>query len=438
MPHEPSSPEGASAANVEPGSAPAPLSATGRAGRPARRLPDALRQRDYALFLVAVVARALPGQMIAVAVGWQVYAIHRHPFDLGLVGLAEFLPLLLIALPAGQLADRTSRRLVFAVSVALSIVVAALLIPVTMSGARDLWPFLALGAVSGAAIGFGNAASRALPPELVSKELLPSAFALRSIATQGAVVVGPVLGGVLFAVQPESVYEVALFLLLVSLGCALALHRRGGWRPSEQAAPGWAHLLGGISFLRRSPVVSGLILLDLFAVLFGGAVALLPVFAQAILHTGPTGLGLLRSAPAVGAIAAGVLIARLPATRRAGPLLLVTIALFGLSMIVFGLSRWLLLSVIALAVSGAADMVSVNIRGTAVALATPNDLRGRVNAVETVFIGASNQLGAFESGAAAALFGTVPAVVAGGVITIAIAAAWTRLFPALAALGRLR
>jgi hypothetical protein len=207
--------------------------------------------------------------------------------------------------------------------------------------------------------------------------------------------------------------------------------------PQPGQAPSLAHVLGGISFLRRSRVVLGAILLDLFAVLFGGAIALLPVFARTILHTGPVGLGILRSAPAVGALVAGALLTRRGSMGNAGPTLLGVVALFGASMVVFGLSRSFLLSLGALAVSGFADMVSVNIRSTTVALATPDELRGRVNAVEMVFISASNQLGAFESGMAAALVGTVPAVVAGGVATIAIAVLWTHLFPGLTRLDRL-
>lgn len=396
-----------------------------------------LRQRDFSLYLVSNVARMAAGQIVAVAVGWQVYAVHRHPFDLGLVGLAEFVPLPLLALPAGQLADRLSRRLVLAASLAISVVVAGLLLVVTVFGAHAVWPFLALAALGGAATALGMPAGRALPPELVAEEELGAAFALRSTSSQAGAVVGPALGGLLYAVRPELVYASAVGLFAVALACVLPLHRRGGWVPAGDEAPGLEHLLGGIRFLRRSRVVLGAILLDLFAVLFGGAVALLPVFARAVLHTGPAGLGVLRSAPAAGALVAGVILTRRPTQAHTGPKLIGVVTLFGVSMIVFGLSKSFLLSLVALAASGFADMVSVNIRSTTVAVATPDNLRGRVNAVETVFISASNQLGAFESGAAAALIGTVPAVVAGGAATIVIAAAWTRLFPSLTRLDRL-
>jgi MFS family permease len=402
-----------------------------------KRLPPVLQQRDYALLWVALLVMAIATQMTAVAVGWQVYAIHGNPFDLGLIGLAEFLPLPLLALPAGHVADRFPRRRVFAVSLVVEIAVAALLLAVTISGAHELWPFLVLAAATGVAGALGAPAGRSIPPEVVSAELLPSAMALRSIAGQAAVIGGPAIGGVLFAVQPELVYALAAGLLGAGLVCILALRSRPAAGALPEHAPDLGGLLAGIGFIRRTPVLLGAISLDLFAVLFGGAVALLPVFARSILHTGPAGLGVLRSAPAVGALVAGVMLTRRPLGRNAGRTLLLVVALFGLSMVVFGLSRWFALSLVALAVSGFADMISMNIRATTAALATPDPVRGRVNSVENVFISASNELGAFESGAAAALLGPVTAVVAGGGITIAIAAAWPRLFPALARVDRL-
>jgi len=397
-----------------------------------------MRQRDYALLWVALLVMAVATQMTAVAVGWQVYAIHRDPFDLGLIGLAEFLPLPLLALPAGQVADRFPRRLVFAVSLVVEIAVVALLLVVTLAGAHALWPFVALAVATGVAGALGAPAGRAIPPEIVSADLLPSAMALRSIGGQAAVIGGPAIGGVLFAVQPELVYALAVGLLAVGLVCVLGLGTRRipAGDSGLQPAPGLTSLLAGIRFIRRTPVMLGAISLDLFAVLFGGATALLPVFARSILHTGPEGLGVLRSAPAVGALIAGVMLARKPLGRNAGRTLLVAVALFGASMVVFGLSHWFALSIAALAVSGFADMFSMNIRHTTVALATPDPLRGRVNAVEWVFISASNELGAFESGVAAALVGAMPAVVAGGVLTIAIAAIWPRVFPKLARVDR--
>jgi predicted MFS family arabinose efflux permease len=401
------------------------------------RLPQALRERDFALLWAANVATGLASQMILVAVGWQVYSIHHDPFDLGLIGLAEFVPLLLLALPAGQLADRVPRKLIIVCALGVDIAVAALLLVVTVTDAKALWPYLVLAAVTGAASAVSAPALRALLPELVEPELMASAMALRAIAWQGSVVVGPAIGGVLFSALPELPYAVAVGLFLAAAGCALALHRRPAAVLRGAESLGLESLVGGIRFLLRTRMVLGAILLDLFAVLFGGAIALAPVFASSILHVGPVGLGALRSAPAVGAVIAGVLLARRPLRHPAGPTLLVVVAAFGASMIVFGFSRWLPLSLAALAVSGFVDMISMNIRATTVALVTPNELRGRVTAVEMVFIGASNELGAFESGVVASLVGTVTAVVAGGVATIAIALAWTRLFPSLAHLRRL-
>jgi MFS family permease len=397
-----------------------------------------LRIRGFALLWLALVLIALAEQMVAVAVGWQVYAIHHDPLDLGLIGLAEFVPLLVFALPAGHVADRLPRKLVFAASIVLSTAITALLLVVTMAGASVLWPFLVLAAAAGFASALGTPAGRALPPALVPADLLAGAMALRSTGVQAAVVAGPAVGGLLFALKPELVYVAALVLLATGLVATLALPRIVS--VIEEATPrklgGLRGVLAGISFIRRTPVLLGAIALDLFAVLFGGAVALLPVFARDVLHTGPVGLGVLRSAPAAGAVVAGALLTHRPLRANVGRLLLVAVAGFGLSMIVFGLSRSFVLSLLALASSGATDMVSMNIRSTTVALATPDVLRGRVNAVEMVFISASNELGAFESGVAAALVGTVPAVVAGGVATVVIAVVWLRLFPPLARLDR--
>jgi len=403
-----------------------------------RRLPEVLRIRAFAHLWVALVVMALASQMVVVAVGWQVYEIHHNPLDLGLIGLAEFLPLPLLALPAGHLADRVPRKLIFASSIVVSAIVTALLLVVTVAGANELWPFLALATATGVGQALGNPAARALPPELVPSELLAGAMALRSTGMQAAVIAGPAIGGLLFALQPELVYAAAVVLYAVGLAATLALPRPAGAIAAATARPiaGLGGVLEGIRFIRRTPVLLGAIALDLFAVLFGGAVALLPLFARDILHVGPVGLGVLRSGPAVGAVAAGILLTRRPLRGNVGRTLLVVVAGFGVSMVVFGLSRSFLISLVALAASGFTDMISMNIRSTTAALATPDPLRGRVNAVEMVFISASNELGAFESGAAAALFGAVPAVVVGGVATVVIAVVWLRLFPPLARLDR--
>ncbi|MGZ4389673.1 MAG: MFS transporter, partial [Gaiellaceae bacterium] len=353
-----------------------------------------------------------------------------------LVGLMEFLPLPLLALPAGQLADRMPRRLVSAAALGLNVLIALLLVAVTLAGARTLWPFLAIAAITGVAAVVGNPAARALTPELVPGELIAGALALRGVAGQIGVIAGPALGGVIFAIEPVAVYASAAGLLTASLVAILALPRTARAELSGEPV-NWESLVAGVRFVVRTRMLLGAIGLDLFAILLGDSIALAPVFARSILHVGPIGLGVLRTAPSVGALTAAVLLARRPLRAAAGPTLLVVIAVFGAGMIVFGFSRWLPLSLAALAVTGFVDMISMNIRMTTVALVTPNELRGRVSAVEMVFVSASNELGAFESGVVASLIGTVTAVVAGGVATIAIALSWTRLFPALSHMGRL-
>jgi hypothetical protein len=265
--------------------------------------------------------------------------------------------------------------------------------------------------------------------------ILVRALAMRSVAWQASVIGGPALGGLLFAIHPELVYGVAVFLSIVALAGALAL--RAGRDGAGAGSPDLASVLGGVRLVRRTPVLLGAISLDLFAVLFGGAVALLPIFAKDVLDVGPAGLGLLRAAPAAGALVSALILTRRPVGRRAGRTLVTVVALYGVTMIVFGLSQTMWLSMVALAAGGAVDMVSVVLRQTILPLVTPDALRGRVNAVEMVFISASNELGAFESGVAAALVGAVPAVLIGGAATICVALAWTRLFPALTKVDRL-
>jgi len=401
-----------------------------------KRLPPALGHREFALLWTSSLATGLASQMLAVAIGWQVYAVHRNPLDLGLVGLAEFVPLPILALPAGQLADRVSRRLVSAVAIVIHVVIAAALVAITLRGAHAIWPFLGVGALAGVASAVGNPALRALTPEIVPLDLLQGALALRSVAGQIGVVAGPALGGIVFAAEPVAVYAAAVALFVVAVGAILALRPRAA-PLADEPPPDWDSLVAGVRFILRTRMLLGAISLDLFAVLLGDSIALAPVFARTILNVGPIGLGALRTAPSVGALAAGIMLARRPLQRRAGPALLAVVATFGAAMVVFGLSKWLPLSLAALAVSGFVDMISMNIRATTLAVVTPMHLQGRVNAVEWVFIGASNELGAFESGAVASLIGTVQAVVLGGAVMMGIAGAWPRLFPALSRMGRL-
>jgi hypothetical protein len=345
-----------------------------------------------------------------------------------------------LAIPAGHLADRLSRRRVFAIALLVGVAVGVGLAVLSRSAVSSVLPYLALAAGAGTVMAIGTPAARALPPTLVPAGLLPSAMTLRSIASQSAQVAGPALGGLLYAVSPTLVYVLAAALCLLASVSVVMIRARPAavTRPGTPASPGIESVLEGMRFVRRTPIILGVILLDLLVVLFGGAVALLPVFARSILHVGPEGLGVLRAAPAVGALVAAAIITRRPLVRKAGRRLLLVVAVFGGSIIVFGLSRIFALSLVMLAVGGFADMISVNIRTTTVTLATPDRLRGRVSAVEMVFISASNQLGAFESGLAASLVGTVPAVVGGGVITLAIALSWRRLFPSVARIDRLQ
>jgi MFS family permease len=402
-------------------------------------LGPALENRDFRLWWLGMLGMNTSLQMLEVAIGWEVYAQHSSPLDLGWIGLAEFAPMFVLAIPAGHLADRLSRRRVFAIALLVGVAVAAGLAVLSRSAVSSLLPYLALAAGAGTVMAIGTPAARAMPPTLVPAALLPGAMTLRSIASQSAQVAGPALGGVLYAVSPTLVYGLAAALcLLASVSVVMIRARPAAANPRTPASPGIESVLEGMRFVGRTPMLLGVILLDLLVVLFGGAVALLPVFARSILHVGPEGLGVLRAAPAVGALVAAAILTRRPLVRRAGPRLLLVVAVFGASIIVFGFSRIFVLSLVMLAVSGFADMVSVNIRTTTVALVTPDRLRGRVSAVEMVFISASNQLGAFESGLAASLVGTVPAVVGGGVITLGIALSWRRLFPAVASIDRLQ
>ena len=397
-----------------------------------------LEERDYSRLLASSIAYGFGREMVFVAVGWQVYDISRNPLHLGLVGLAEFLPLLLLALPAGAISDRFSRKLVYLVSLVVDAAITAGLLLVSLSGADSLWPFLALSFASGCSAALGNPAIRSMWPNLVPLPLLASALALRSTVFQATVVTGPAVGGLLFAISPELVYGTAIVLMLGAAVFTAPIKARAiEAAPAAIVGTRLGSLLAGLRFVRNTPVLLGAISLDLVAVLFGGAVALLPLFARDVLEVGPVGLGILRSAPAVGALLAGIMLTRRPLRGLAGRKLLLVVALFGVSMVVFGLSTSFPLSFAALAVSGFVDMISMNIRSVITALATPDALRGRVNSVEGVFISASNELGAFESGVAAALVGAVPAVVVGGCLTIAAALIWPRLFPEMARIDRL-
>ncbi len=368
-------------------------------------------------------------QMQAVAIGWQIYDLTRRPLDLGLVGLAQFLPSLGLALITGHVADRYDRRVVMALCLVVEAMCAVLFLIFTLRGDTNTSYLFAVLVLFGTARAFEFPASVALMPNLVPQRLFTNAAAWSSTAWQTATVGGPAIGGLLYAMGPGVVYGACT--LMFGLALVQVAKIRLEREKVDRQAPTWKSVVAGVSFIRGEPVVLGAVSLDLFAVLLGGATALLPVYARDILHVGPWGLGLLRSAPAVGALATAVLVARYPIRHHAGTILLVTVGVFGLSIVGFGVSENLWLSLGMLVVLGASDMISVVIRRVLVLVKTPDSMRGRVSAVESVFIGASNELGEFESGVTAAWLGVVPAVVLGGIGTLTIVGLWARIFPQL-------
>lgn len=368
-------------------------------------------------------------QIIAVAVGWQVYDLTRDPFDLGILGLVQFLPLLLLVLVTGSVADRYGRRRVMTLSIALEVLCAIAILWFSWRGLTSPIPVFIALAVLAVARAFFGPASQALTVNLVPLEHFANAVSWNSSAWQTASIVGPVAGGLLYGLGPNVAYSVATVLLVASLYLLLLIPEPPP--PALMRKITFDSLFEGLHFIRRQKVVLGAISLDLFAVLLGGAIALMPVYARDILQLGPWGLGLLRAAPGVGAVLTAAWLATSPIRDKAGQILLLFVALFGVFTIVFGLSTIAWVSILALALVGAADMVSVVIRETLLQLWTPDEVRGRVNAVNMVFLGASNELGEFRAGFMAAWIGVVPAVVFGGVGAIAVAFAWAWLFPQL-------
>ena len=385
--------------------------------------------RAFVRFWFARLAGTAANQMLLVAIGWQMYDLTGSAWDLGLVGLLQFLPALVLMLPAGHVVDNYSRSRVLASCMLVQAAVALLL----ALAARDQWAsrdlLLGLSVALGIAKAFQMPASQAMAPQLVPAEVLPRALAFSSAGMQAAIIAGPALGGFIYVAGAAAVYAVSAALsVLASLLLAMVGHRPA---PRLREPVTLRTLFAGVAYIRHRDVILGAISLDLFAVLLGGATALLPMFAKDVLHVGPWGLGLLRGAPAAGALVMSLGLTRWPAARRVGRTLFVAVAVYGLATLVFALSTAFVLSLAALLVSGAADMVSVVIRQSLVQLETPDAMRGRVSAVNSIFIGASNQLGEFESGAVAAWLGPVGSVVVGGVGTLLVAGAWIGLFPAL-------
>ena len=391
-----------------------------------------LRNADFTRYVLARFLGSLAVQMQTVAVGWQVYEVTRSPLDLGLIGLSQFLPFVLLILPAGHFADTRDRRRIIAGCYVLLLLCALLLLAFSWHGLRSAWPVFGIMTLFGVARAFAMPASQALLPNLVEREHFGTAVAFNSSLWQVSTIVGPALGGLLYLAGATTVYATVATLLAVSLVMLVTLRRGGEASAAASTAPLDRHaLLEGLRFVRGRRPVLGAISLDLFAVLFGGATALLPVYAADVLHVGPSGLGWLRAAPGVGAALTGVVLGVLPVTRRIGHWMFGGVIVFGIATLVFGVSTSFWISLAALGVLGAGDMVSVYIRHLLVQLQTPDDIRGRVSAVNSVFIGASNELGEFESGFVAALVGAIPAVVIGGCATLVVALAWTRIFPDL-------
>jgi len=397
----------------------------------------AFRSLDYRRFLGSRLLSILGLEMVNVAVGWQVYALTKRPLDLGYVGLAQFLPPLFLTLPAGHAADRFDRRRVVLLCHLAFGVCSGLLAWLALTEIRTPVPIFGVLVLLGCARAFNAPAAQALMPSLLPEADFPNAVAWNSSTFQVANVVGPALGGVLYALfgNPEAVYVLAAALAVVDVLVLTAVKTRTG--RMEKKAASWATVLAGVRYVWENKIVLGSISLDLFAVLLGGAIALMPVFAQDVLHTGAWGLGILRSGPAIGAGVVGLYLAAHPLKRHVGRTMLTGVAIFGATIIAFGLSRTLWLSVLILVVMGGADMLSVFVRLTVVQISPPPEMRGRVNAVNMLFIGASNELGEFESGLTAQWLGPVRAVVAGGIGTLLVVLAWTRLFPALVRLDRM-
>ena len=395
------------------------------AGRVAFTYPD-FRRYEYARFFITVAL-----EMQSVAVGWQIYDITRRPLDLGLAGLAQFLPGVLLFLVSGHVTDRFERRRLLALCYAGFAACSALLLEITWRGVHTVTTIYAVLALVGVVRSLNGPVSRAILPQLVNEEHFPNAIAWHSTIFQAATILGPTVGGIAYAFfrGAAGVYVLATFTAVAAVASTLRIETKGKARPREPI--NWNTVMAGLHYIWERKLILGVISLDLFAVLLGGAVALLPVYARDILRTGPWGLGLLRTAPGIGASVTAILLAHRPLRGKIGGAMLWCVAGFGVFTIVFGLSRNLVLSMVALLLVGATDMVSVVVRAILVQLATPDEVRGRVNAVEMIFIGASNEFGQFESGLTASWFGTVPAVVIGGIGALVVTVLWALGFPEL-------
>ena len=393
-------------------------------------------EHAFIRYLIARCFGTLAVQMQTVAVGWQVYDITHNPLDLGLIGLSQFLPFIILILPAGHAADHYDRRRILTGCYLLNMLSAVGLLAFSILHMHAAAPIFAVMTLLGVTRAFAMPSAQALVPNLVRPELFAKATAVNSTVFQVCTIVGPTLGGVLYLAGASAVFGTVAALLAIST-LLMTRVRIGGRSASAAPAVSLQSLLSGLTFVRSKPTVLGAISLDLFAVLFGGATALLPIYARDILHTTSVGLGVLRTAPGIGAAVCALVLSLSPLERNVGRWLFAGVAVFGAATVVFGLSTNIVVSVVALVLLGAGDMVSVYLRHLLVQLETPDAIRGRVSAVNAVFIGASNELGEFESGITAAWFGTVRAVVLGGVATMLVAGTWAWWFPQLRKMDRL-
>jgi MFS family permease len=396
-----------------------------------------LRYRGYAAYAAARFSTTLCWQMLSVAVGWQVYALTRNPLDLGYLGLVQFLPFVLLVLPGGHVADHTDRRLVLITAYTVAALCAGILAWFSLTGLKTVWPIFAVMVVFGAGRAFWMPASQAVTPNLVPPEAFPSAVALNSMLFEAGVIAGPALGGVLYLIGPSVVYCAVAVLLFISVAL-ISIIKPIRARDVAEVSGTTANLLEGLRYVLHRKALLGAISLDLFGVLFGGATALLPAYAQDVLHVGPAGLGLLRTATGVGATLSAIALVVSPIERHVGRWMFAGVALFGAATVLFGVSRSFPLSLLALVLLGVGDMVSVYIRQVLIQLETPDAIRGRVSAVGSMFVGASNELGEFESGLTARWFGLVPAVVLGGLVTLLVVGSYLKLFPELRVMDRFR
>ena len=386
--------------------------------------------RGFYFFLLTRFVANAANQILLLALAWQMYDLTSSAWNLGLVGLAQFVPTILLTIPSGHLADRLDRRRLIAAAITCQLVVAGVLAVGTIEHWVDRELILGLSVLIGMARALQMPAQQAILPKLVPTVGLPRALAMSTSVLQLSVVAAPALGGFIYALGAVWAYALCIVLLVAGIASAMGIDRVPIIRSKDGSS--LSTMFAGFDYIMKQPVVLGAISLDLFAVVLGGATSLLPIYAKDILHTGPEGLGLLRSAPAVGSLLLGAIVARNPIRKNVGRKLFTTVAIFGVSILVFAYSTSFAVSIIALAVSGAADLVSVVIRQTLVQLETPDEMRGRVSAVNATFISTSNQLGEFRAGAMAAWLGTVNSAMVGGLGTLLVVALWMRLFPALA------